>query len=236
MTSSQTLGHIIIIDDDDNIAELLAVNFKSEGYGVTRLHKAEEINRKHLEDVRLIIVDSMTEEYTGLDLVYDLKDDAETEHIGIIVYSMYMSERMVIDVLDAGADDYIVKPFSLRELVARAKSVLRRRVRTTSQAHASNIISFKNLTVDLQKQSVKIDEHPFALSKTEYAILTLLLKNKNNYTSRLEIHRQVWNDTSAGANERIVDTNISRLRKKLGDLGDCIVNASGQGYMISDQE
>lgn len=233
MPAIQSLGHIIIIDRDDNIAELLAVNLKSEGYSTERLYCASELGREHLDRVSLIIADSMKEDYTGLDLVYDLKEDAGTEHIGIIVYSAWTSERMVIDVLEAGADDYIVKPFSLRELIARVKSVMRRRRRTSAHPAASNIITFQNMTVDLEKQSVKIDGQPLALSKIEYAILTLLLKNMNNYISRLEIHRSVWNDDTAGVNERVVDTNISRLRKKLGEIGTRIVNASGQGYMIS---
>ena len=230
MLSTPTLGHILIVDDDANITELLRINLKSEGYSVDVVDCAEKVDRGAQDETRLVIVDAMQQPYSGMDLIYDFKDDPRTEHIGIILYSSFKSERIVIDALDAGADDYIVKPFSLREMVARVKSVLRRH---NARARGGNTISFQDLTVDLTTQAVKLGGQPLTLSKTEYAILTLLLKNVDNYVSRIEIHRTVWNDDSAGANERIVDTNISRLRKKLGELGNRIVNRSGHGYMIS---
>lgn len=231
MAESPSLGHILIVDNDPNITELLSVNLRSEGYSVSLADVAANVDRDNQGETRLVIVDSMHEEYSGMDLIYDFKDDPQTEHIGIILCSTFKSERMIIDALDAGADDYIVKPFSLRELVARVKSVMRRHA--ARPAKGGNIISFKELTVDQTTQSVKIGGVPVTLSKIEYAILLLLLKNIDNYVPRIEIHRKVWNDDSAGANERIVDTNISRLRKKLGEVGNHIVNRSGHGYMIS---
>lgn len=231
MPSTPSLGQILIVDSDDSIADLLKVNLGSEGYAIDRVLHAQEVDRTALGPVALIIADSMKEPYSGMDLVYDLKDDPDTEHVGIILYSTFSSERMVIDALDAGADDYIVKPFSLREMVARVKSVLRRR-RATAPA-GSSVITFENLTIDLQSKTARLDGEPLPLSRTEYAILVILLKSVNTYVSRIEIHRKVWNDQSAGANERIVDTNISRLRKKLGELGDRITNRSGLGYMLN---
>lgn len=226
-----TLGHILIVDDDPNITSLLSLNLKSVGYSVEVVETAASVDRNAQEVTKLVIVDAMQQPYNGLDLIYDFKDDPKTEHIAIILCSTFKSERMVVDALDAGADDYVLKPFSLRELLARIKSVLRRR--GPSAWAGANIITFRNMTVDLTAQSVKIDENPLALSKTEYSILTLLLKNVANYVSRAEIHRKVWGDDMSSYNERIVDTNISRLRKKLGELGNYIVNRSGHGYMIS---
>ena len=232
MPPSANQGNILIVDDDANISELLSVNLKSEGYGVEIISEAENVDRGRLDGIRLVIVDAMQQAYNGMDLIFDLKDDPRTEHIGIILYSPIKSERMVIDALDAGADDYITKPFSLRELITRVKSVLRRHSAVRTQAVASTI-TFQGLTLDFTNQSVKLNGTPVALSKTEYAILALLLKNVDNYVPRNEIHRKVWSEADAGSNERIVDTNISRLRKKLGELGNHIVNRSGHGYMIS---
>ena len=232
MSDSSSLGHILIVDDDPNIASLLSINLKSEGYSIDVAESAEKVDRDAQEKTKLVIVDAMQQSYSGMDLIYDFKGDPKTEHIAIILCSNFKSERMVIEALDAGADDYVLKPFSLRILIARVKSVLRRHGPMTS-ASGGNIIAFKNMTVDLAAQSVKIGEEPLLLTKTEYSILTLLLKNVANYVSRAEIHRKVWNNEGAGSNERIVDTNISRLRKKLGVLGDYIVNRSGHGYMIS---
>lgn len=224
------MGQILIVDDDSNICKLLQVNLRSEGYTIDVEEVAENVDRSSLEGTQLVIVDAMNQPYSGMDLIYDLKDNPATEHIGIILYSTIKSERMVIDALDAGADDYMVKPFSLREMVARVKSVMRRH---RLPARISATVTFDRMEVDFGSQTVRIDGKPVSLSKTEFSILAILLKNVNSYVSRVEIHRSVWDDETAGINERIVDTNISRLRKKLGEIGARIVNRSGHGYMIS---
>lgn len=230
MSANISLGHILIVDDDPNITELLSVNLRSEGYSVDIADKAEDVDRSEQIQTRLVIVDSMDKPYSGMDLIFDFKDDPRTENIGIILFSTFKSERMVIDALDAGADDYMVKPFSLREMIARVKSVLRRH---TPRTISTGGITFKNLTLDPTSQTVKIDGKPVTLTNKEYAILLLLIKNVDNYVPRIEIFKKVWNDDTAGSNERIVDTNISRLRKKLGELGNNIVSRSGHGYMLS---
>lgn len=231
MPTNQSPGHILIVDDDANITELLAVNLRSEGYTVEVLPTAEEVDHRLQSRTRLVIVDAMKQPYSGMDLIYDFKDDPLTEHIGIILYSPIKSERMVIDALDAGADDYIVKPFSLRELVARVKSIIRRH-KALPEAPSSEV-TFKNLNIDLTNQVVKLDGSPIKLSQTEFAILSILLNNIDTPVPRAVIHKGVWTDESAGLNERVVDTNISRLRKKLGSMGAYIVNRSGQGYMLT---
>ncbi len=230
MPFTPAISHILIVDDDTNICELLQVNLRSEGYSVSVVSKASEVDFSSLLGTRLVIVDAMQQEYSGMDLIYDLKDNPATEHIGVILFSSIKSERMVIDALDAGADDYVVKPFSLRELIARIKSVLRR---YSAPAQGASLVKLDNMEVDFSSQTVRIGGTPVALSKTEFAILALLLKNINNYVSRVEIHRSVWPEENAGINERIVDTNISRLRKKLGEIGSRIANRSGHGYIIS---
>lgn len=232
MLSTPGLGHILIVDDDANITELLRINLRSEGYSVSVETTAEKVDLSSLGQTQLIIVDAMRQPYSGMDLLFDLKDDPRTEHIGVILYSPFKSERMLIDALDAGADDYVVKPFSLREIVARIKSILRRH--SAAPRRAGSDLVFGDLCVDQITQTVTIENAPVKLTNTEYAILVLLLKNVDSYVTRVQIHRQVWSDaSSSGANERIVDTNISRLRKKLGHVGAHIVNRTGLGYMLS---
>ena len=231
MNSTPALGNILIVDDDEDICELLQMNLRSEGYYVKVEKVAENVSLDSLADTRLIIVDAMKQDYSGMDLIFDVKDYPKSEHVGIILYSNIKSERMVIDALDAGADDYIVKPFSLRELLARVKSVLRRH--SFAPKTSGNILKFHSLTVDPISQTVKLADQPLQLTKTEYAILTMLLKNVDSYVARVEIHKNVWNNDSAGANDRIVDTNISRLRKKLGNLSQHLISRTGHGYMLS---
>lgn len=230
MPLTHAMGHILIVDDDPNICELLQVNLRSEGYSVDVMSLAVQINLDSLQTTQLIIVDAMHQPYSGMDLIFNLKNNPASEHIGIILYSNIKNEQIVIDALDAGADDYIVKPFSLREMVARVKSVMRRR---RIPAQLSAVVTFDSMEVDLNSQTVRIDGKTVSLTKTEYSILALLLKNVNSYVSRTEIISSVWNCEPGSINERIVDTNISRLRKKLGEVGSHITNRSGHGYMIS---
>lgn len=229
--AATALGIIAIVDDDTNISSLLSVNLKSEGYETVVFPEAEEVTASDLTGVRLIIADVMDADYNGLALLHDIKTNPMTSYIGFILCSSNDSERMIIEVLDAGADDYIVKPFSLRELVARSKAVIRRHSRSAIAAPATTL-QFHSLNVDLMTGRVTDGDTVLTLTKTEYAILEILLKNVNNYVSRAEIYKKVWKEDLEKSNDRIVDTNISRLRKKLGELGSHLVNRSGLGYMM----
>lgn len=146
MAPANALGRILIVDDDENIAELLKVNFGSEGYEVGVESVALDVDVARLTDTDLVIADAMKQDYNGLDLLRDIKDNPPTAHVSVLIYSSYRSERMVVDALDEGADDYIQKPFSLRELLARVKSVLRRR--RAPAARQIRTISFRNLTIN----------------------------------------------------------------------------------------
>lgn len=226
------LGKILVVDSDENISSLLRVNLGSEGYDVEVTADAYQVSKSDLGGVRLVVADVMDADFNGLDLLAALKDNPLTAHIGYILCSAGDSERLIIDALDAGADDYIVKPFSLRELVARAKAVIRRHSRTVAATPQGTTIEFHTLRLDLLTKRVTDGDAVLTLTKTEYAILELLLKNMNNYVTRAEIYKNVWKDDLEKANDRIVDTNISRLRKKLGDLGSNLINRSGMGYMM----
>ncbi len=230
--SVTALGKIVVVDDDPNITSLLTVNLGSEGYEVIVYPKADGVATSDLAGVRLILADSMDNVYTGLNLLHDIKGNPLTSHIGFILCSMHDSERLIIEALDAGADDFIIKPFSLRELVARTKAVMRRHARHVTPTSQGTTITFHSLTLDLLTKRATDGDTVLSLTKTEYSILEHLLKNMNNYVSRAEIYKSVWKDAVDKSNDRIVDTNISRLRKKLGDLGSNLVNRSGLGYMM----
>ena len=225
------LGKIIIVDDDENISSLLSINLSSEGYDIVVYPNANDAATSDFSGVRLVLADAMDKEYTGISLLKDLKSNPLTVHIGFIICSTSDSERLIIEALDAGADDYIVKPFSLRELVARSKAVIRRHARNAEPAQGTTI-EFHSLKLDLMTRRVTDGDKVLTLTKTEYAILELLLKQVNNYVTRAEIYKNVWKDDIEKSNDRIVDTNISRLRRKLGDLGGNLINRSGLGYMM----
>lgn len=233
MTAS-TLGKILIVDGDENIVDLLHVNLDCEGYTVATCDSAAAASRIDLSDTRLVIADAMDQEFSGLDLLRLIKEDPMKAHVGFILCTPDEKRSLVIDAFDAGADDYVVKPFSLRELVARVKSVIRRH--GIAVCAPGKTLTFKSLVIDLVNRKVTDDGMILSLSKTEYAILVLLMKNIDNYLTRAEIHKHVWNDTADTPNDRIVDTNISRLRKKLGEIGANIVNRSGFGYILTASE
>lgn len=230
MTETPALGHILVIDEDSAIRDLLKVNLSSEGYMVSVEAIARNVDRSALIGTSMVIVDAMQQSYTGLDFIKDLKSAPSTEHIAIILCSSIKSERIVIESLDAGADDFIVKPFSLRVLIARVKSVLRRH---SIDNRSAAVTAFHGLTVDHVTHTVKVDGVIVTLTKTEYSILALLLKHVDTILSRVEIRHKVWSADELGINDRIVDTNISRLRKKLGSVGQYIVSRSGHGYMLA---
>ena len=136
--------------------------------------------------------------------------------------------------LDAGADDYIAKPFSLREMIARVRAVMRRR--RPVAAVSSSVGRFGPLAVDYTTATATMDGRPLNLTPTEYAILAMLMKNRDRHLTRIEIYRSVWASAESGNNERVVDTNISRLRRKLDTLGPALQNHSGSGYILVDPE
>lgn len=231
MQSQATLGNILVIDDDMAITDLLQLNLSSEGYNVLVKEYTADVRESDLRDIHLVLVDAARQNPSGFQFISALKSTPAGLRIGVIFFSEYDSERTLIDALDAGADDSVCKPFSLREMLARIRAVMRRRCRAAVPA-PEPVMTIGDMRVDFARKSVTIDNEFVNLSNTEYAILELLLHNANTYTSRIEIFRKIWPD-GTGANERIVDTNISRLRRKLGELGSCIVNRSGLGYMIA---
>lgn len=237
MTLENSLGNILIVDDESTIADLLVLNLRSEGYTVDTISETSKLDLRNYPDTHLVIIDGATQQPSGLETIERLRATVG-ERIGIIYYSQYESESVLINALDAGADDALSKPFSLRELLARVRAVMRRRQalsRRMSSLSDSNVIRIGDLRIDFDRKAVTIAEEFVNLSNTEYSILALLMRNLNTYNSRIEIFRSIWPD-GTGANERIVDTNISRLRRKLGPYGEYIANRSGLGYIITNEK
>lgn len=233
MPQSDVIGLILVADDERYITDLLKYNLEAERYGVQVVTNAADVAKMDLTPYHLVIVDAMNQSYTGFDLLRDIKGNPATAYIPVLILSHSDSQDDIIRAFDEGADDYVMKPFSLRELMARVRSVLRRHQAMTVPKAATKI-SYRSLEVDLVTRQVRDDGMLLPLTKTEYAILMLLLKNKNRFFNRAQIYDEVWRDQDRPANDRIVDTNISRLRKKLGPVADGLVNRTGQGYAFVD--
>lgn len=229
-----SLGSILLVDDEDHITDLLKYNLENESYQVDVERDALAASRSDLSGYRLIIADAMSQPFNGRNLLKILKSSPYTSHIPVIVVTYSDSEDDIIAAFDAGADDYILKPFSLRELIARVKSVLRRNPMVARPDAMRPVINVGDLEIDLQTRLVTNSGLNVALTKTEFAILALLAKNKNQYFNRRQIYDFVWTGGDFHDNDRIVDTNISRLRKKLGSAAGVITNKSGMGYTIAE--
>lgn len=223
----QRKERLLIVDSDTMMCELLQYKFENEGFSVDISHDGQTALTFPLSDYNLLLVDLMDSEFNGIKFARALRDNPSTANVPLIFVSARASEDYIVNGLDAGADDYIPKPFSSRELVARVRSVLRRRRMMTAR-RMSNVMRFESLSVDFSAGTVTIDNQQVALTRTEYLILAMFMRHRNQFFERSEIQHEAWEEDNIS--ERAVDTNISRLRKKLGDYGRYIVNRQGFGY------
>lgn len=219
--------HILIIDDDYDLCEILKFNMESQGYQACVAHSAHEALKLNITSFDLIIIDVMMPGMSGFQLVQELKIDYIYSQIPIIFLTALNSEEDTLKGFDLGADDYIAKPFSIKELIARVKAVLNR----TSQQenHAENLISFKGIIIDTTSKDVTINGEIIALTKTEYELLLFFIKHQGEVFTREQLVEYVWPGNTV-VTPRTVDVNITRLRKKIGPYSSQIITKTGFGY------
>ena len=217
---------ILVVDDEESLCEILQFNLEVEGYEVDVAYSAEQALDMHPERYSLILLDVMMGETSGFTMARQLKSRPETAGVPIIFCTARDTEDDTVAGLNIGADDYIAKPFSIREVLARVRSVLRR---TAQPAAEEKAVAFEGLRMDLTRKVCTIDGEPLALTKKEFEILALLLSSRGKIFSREEILRQVWSDEVIVL-DRTIDVNITRLRRKIGPYGEHIVTRLGYGY------
>jgi two-component system alkaline phosphatase synthesis response regulator PhoP len=219
---------ILIVDDEKDLCEILEFNLNSEGYETEIANSAEEALKKPLENFDLILLDVMMGDMSGYKMAAKVRKDMQLA-IPIIFLTAKTSENDLLTGFNVGGDDYISKPFSIKEVIARVKAVLKRGI---SESIAGNIFKIHGLEVDTASKNVKIDNKSINLTRKEYEILVLLLKHQGQYIGRDEILNRIWSDDVI-VTERNVDVNIARLRKKIGAYGEYIKGKSGYGYCFS---
>ena len=227
-----TTKKILIVDDEETLCELLQYNLENEGYDVDIAYSAEQALKLQLETYSLIILDIMLGELSGIKLARMLKSNVKTAGIHIIFCSARSSEDDMILGLEIGADDYIVKPYSLRNLIARVKCVLRREPVHNEPINAlvkHNFLQANGLKLDLEFKRCLIDEREVKMSRKEFELLTYLIVHRGKICSREEILSKIWKD-EVFVLDRTVDVNITRVRSKIGVYGGCIVTRCGYGY------
>lgn len=228
-------ARILLIDDEEAVCEILKYNLEKEGYEVDTAYSAEEALEMNLQHYQLFIVDIMMGDMSGFDFAKRVRNVTATERTPIIFCSALNEEDEKVMGLNIGADDYVTKPFSIGEVLARVRAVLRR---TAAGAQATfNLadteyeqnLTFKTLRIDRNEKISYMDGTPLQLTRTEFEILEFFLTHRNRIYSRQEIISNVWGEDVVVTN-RTIDTNITRLRKKLGDYSNNIVTRQGFGY------
>ena len=224
---------ILVVDDEEDLCEILKFNLENEGYEVDTANSAEEALKMDISSYNLLLLDVMMGEISGFKMANMLKNDKKTAHVPIIFITAKDTENDTVTGFNLGADDYISKPFSLREVIARVKAVLRRTA-TVETEKAPEQITYQTLTIDITKKKVSIDDEEVALTKKEFEILFLLLQNKGRVFSREDILARIWSD-EVYVLDRTIDVNITRLRKKIGIYGKRIVTRLGYGYCFETE-
>ncbi|WP_347838997.1 response regulator transcription factor [uncultured Draconibacterium sp.] len=219
---------ILIVDDEKDLCEILQFNLESEGFNIDIANSGEEALEKPLEEYQLILLDVMMEGLSGYKVANIIRKDRKLQ-VPIIFLTAKIDENDILTGFNVGADDYISKPFSIKEVVARIKAILKRGLKADEE---SKKVVYKELKIDFKKKATTIEGEPVNLTRKEYEILSLLMKNMGQYISRDEILKRIWKDDVI-VTERNVDVNIARLRKKIGDYASNIKGKSGYGYCFS---
>ena len=230
---------ILVIDDEEALCEILKLNLEKAGYDVDCAYSAEEALEMDLKPYQLMIVDIMMESLSGFDFAKRIRNNPETEFTPIIFCSALNGEDDTVMGLNIGADDYITKPFVISEVLARVRAVLRRvqMVSKPEVAKENNYVDdviFNGLRIDRNEKLGYLNGEELNLTRTEYDILLFFLTHRNRIYSREELISKIW-DSNVVVTIRTIDTNIARLRKKIGEYGNNIITRLGFGYGFKEK-
>ena len=220
---------ILVVDDEQDLCEILSFNLETEGYYVDAANSAEEALEMDVPSYHLLLLDVMMGGMSGFQMAKKLKENPVTANIPIIFLTARDTENDTVTGFNLGADDYISKPFSIREVMVRIRAVLRRTAEQNGTAEEPTVIGYQGLLLNLDKKTVSIDGENVPFTKTEFELLRLLLEEKGRVFSRQELIDRVW-PKDVMVLDRTVDVNITRMRKKVGRFAKCIVTRLGFGY------
>lgn len=224
---------ILVVDDEETLCDALGFNLEAEGYDVVTAYSAEEALTHNLADFDLVLLDIMMGDISGMQLAHIMKSNPSISKVPIIFCSARDNEDDVVKGLDLGADDYIVKPYSLRTVLARVRSVLRRSERSdviqADMTVEKDTLSYKGLVLSKSMRTCMVDGRDIKMPRKEFEVLWKLLSHRGRVFSREELLRDIWLDEVVVL-DRVVDVNITRIRQKIGDYGKNIVTRSGYGY------
>ena len=219
---------ILVVDDEQDLLEILKFNLETEGYEVATASSAEEALQMDIASFSLLLLDVMMGGMSGFAMARKLKEKPTTANVPIIFLTARDTENDTVTGFNLGADDYISKPFSLREVMVRVRAVLRRTA-TSADEGEPQVLSYQGIIMNLDKKTVSIEGEDVPFTKTEFELLNLLLSERGRVFSRQELIERIW-PKDVLLLDRTVDVNITRLRKKIGPFAKCIVTRLGFGY------
>lgn len=221
---------ILVVDDEEALCDGLGFNLEVEGYQVDMAYSAEEALALNLAAYDLILLDIMMGEISGIQLARIMKSNPATASVPIIFCTAKDTEEDMIAGLDLGADDYIMKPYSLNAVLARVRTVLRRTGASVAPAKTdSDLVSYKGLVLSAKNRTCTVDGTEVKMPKKEFEILLKLISNRGQIFTRADLLNEIWPDEVVVL-DRVVDVNITRIRQKIGIYGKNIVTRSGYGY------
>ncbi|MBE0677642.1 MAG: response regulator transcription factor [Bacteroidales bacterium] len=219
---------ILAVDDEEDILEILSFNLAGEGYTVDTCTSAEDALRKNLASYDLFILDVMMGPISGFRMAEKIRKDLSLT-APVIFLTARDTENDRITGFNLGADDYLSKPFSIKELTARVKAILRR----SAPSRVTMTTTAGDFTTDTENKLILFDGKPLELTRKEYELLSLFIRNEGKIFSRSEILSRVWSDDVI-VTDRSVDVTIARIRRKIGKRGNMIKNKSGYGYYFGE--
>lgn len=228
-----TRKKILVVDDEETLCDTLAFNLEAEGYDVDTAYSAEEALTRNAADYDLILLDIMMGDISGTQYARILKNNPLTSGVPIIFCTARDAEDDMIDGLDMGADDYITKPYSLKAVLARVRTVLRRMSPRTPAD--GGLISYRGLVLSANSHTCSVDGEAVKMPRKEFEILLRLVSNPGVVYTRERLLREIWPDEVVVL-DRVIDVNITRIRQKIGRYGKNIVTRSGYGYCFVDKE
>lgn len=221
---------ILVVDDEQDLCEILKFNLETEGYEVETADSAEMALTLDIKSFDLLLLDVMMGEMSGFALAKRLKQNQQTKDLPIIFLTARDTENDTVTGFNLGADDYISKPFSIREVLVRVRAVIRRTAKDNDERQPSTL-KYQGLELNLDKKTVSVEGEQVAFTKTEFEILHTLLEESGRVFSRQDLINRVW-PSDVLVLDRTVDVNITRLRKKIGPYSKCIVTRLGFGYFF----
>ena len=225
--------HILLVEDEPDLLQTLSFNFESEGYKVSKALNGEEAMKllKKNDSIALVILDLMLPDSSGLDICRHIRNTKDLKNLFVIMVTAKGEELDRVVGFEVGADDYVVKPYSVRELLLRVGGMLKRSSKEKDEID-KEVIVFEDLKIDTNKHKVYISDKKLSLTSKEFKLLKHLLSKADKVQTRDNLLNKVWG-YDQDVTTRTVDTHIKRLRSKIGKYGDKIETVRGEGYIFN---